>query len=462
MNKKNISSVIGEGTYGCVHKPSLTCKKKRVNYDNKISKVMKTKEAVIELNEYKNIAKVDEDEQFYLGRPTKCKLDINERNVYSMEKCKNAEEFFENIDKMSILVMEDGGKTMEEFADKMQKMEATKENKTKIERFWIEAHRILRGLKVFIDNGIVHHDLKPQNIVYNELTNRLNFIDFGLMTSKEHILQQTRKSDYYMAKYHWSYPFEIRFLNKKKYFDFAKQKEHKKQKYYDDVISGFKAEEDVSSANAMRTFFYFISKPHMTHGEHEILMTIFFEDFYKMLVHELNDKENYPIFVNKCIDTIDIYGTGIALMYVLSRSLHLMSREMIGELSELFYHMVTPDINKRYDIEMVLTQYEMILKNEGLLNKYNLHFENHEIMDGVSIPQGVSHAIKSVKRRDLSISQKDRDLVVLTDVERICPAGKEYKKATRRCVKICKDGYERNADFKCVRKPKNKTSKTRS
>ena len=51
----NISNVIGEGTYGCVHKPSLKCKKKRINYDNKISKVMKTKEANIELKEYKNI-----------------------------------------------------------------------------------------------------------------------------------------------------------------------------------------------------------------------------------------------------------------------------------------------------------------------------------------------------------------------------------------------------------------------
>lgn len=461
MNKKNISHVIGEGTYGCVHKPSLTCKKKRVNYDNKISKVMKTKEAVIELNEYKNIAKVDEDEQFYLGTPTKCKLDINERNVYSMEKCKNSGDFFENIEKMSLLVMEDGGKTIEEFADKMQKMEATKENKAKIERFWIEAHRILRGLKVFLDNGIVHHDLKPQNIVYNEHTNRLNFIDFGLMTSKEHIIKKTRKSDYYMAKYHWSYPFEIRFMNKKKYMNFAKQSEKEKQQYYYDIISGFRAEEDVSSANSMRTFFYFISKPHMTHGEHEILMTIFFEDFYKMLVHELNDKENYSVFVDKCINTIDIYGTGIALMYVLSRSLHLMSREMIGELSELFYHMVTPDINKRYDIEMVLTRYEMILKNAGILDKYNLHFENHEIMDGVSIPQGISHAIQSVKRSDLSITKQERDLVVLTDITP-CPAGKEYKKATRRCVKICKDGFERNTDFKCVKNMKNKTAKTRS
>lgn len=451
----NISNVIGEGTYGCVHKPSLKCKKKRINYDNKISKVMKTKEANIELKEYKNIAKVDEDNQFYLGSPIKCKLDINEKNVYSIEKCKNAEDFFENIEKLSLLVMEDGGKTMEEFADKMQKVDSNKDNIIKIEHFWIEVHRLLRGLKVFIDNGIVHHDLKPQNIVYNELTNRLNFIDFGLMRTKDYIIKNTQKSDYYMAKFHWSYPFEISFINKKKYISFAKKSEKEKQDYYHEIISGFKAEEDVSSANAMRTFFYFISKPHMTHREHEILMTIFFEDYYHMLVHELNDKENYSVFVNKCIDTIDIYGTGIALMYVLSRSLHLMSDLFIGELSELFFYMVTPDINKRYDIEMVLTRYETILKNVGLLNKYNIHFENHEILEGVSIPQGVSHAIKSVKHHNLSISKKDRELIVMTDVAP-CPTGKEYKKATRRCVKVCKDGHIRNADFKCI---KNKTSK---
>jgi len=93
----------------------------------------------------------------------------------------------------------------------------------------------------------------------------------------------------------------------------------------------------------------------------------------------------------------------------------------------------------------------------------------------------------------LSISKQDRDLVVLnatgrgvkrtesrSDSKRFidslsrissaklgnpttnpCPVGKEYKKTTRRCVNICKDGYERNADFKCIR-GRNKTSKNRS
>ena len=34
-----------------------------------------------------------------------------------------------------------------------------------------------------------NNDLKPQNIVYNEKTNRINFIDFGLMTNFKDLFQ---------------------------------------------------------------------------------------------------------------------------------------------------------------------------------------------------------------------------------------------------------------------------------
>jgi serine/threonine protein kinase len=454
----SVSRVIGEGTYGCVHKPSLTCKRKKINYENKISKVMKTKEAAIELNEYKNIAKVDENKDFYLGNPIKCAMNIKNANLRSVEKCKNADTLLKQLDQVSLLVMNDGGITMEEFADKVEKMHDNPDNVEKIERFWIEVHRLFRGLKVFIDNGIVHHDLKPQNIVYNEETHRLNFIDFGLMTSKKNIIKKTAKSDYYLAKYHWSYPFEIRFMNKKKYLDFVQKTEKEKQEYYTDIIAGFDAKEDVSSTNAMRTFFYFISKPKHSHNENETMLTLFFEDFYRMLVHELNDKHKYREFLEKCIDTIDIYGTGIGLFYVLSRSLHLLPKRMIEELTELCYFMVTPDLNKRFTIDMVLNRYELILKDSGLLNKYNIHFENHQIIEGISIPPAVNQDIQSIKREHLAISETDRNNVVFAN-NKVCPPGKEYKNTTRRCVNICKEGYVRNAAFKCV---KNKTAKKRA
>lgn len=30
-----------------------------------------------------------------------------------------------------------------------------------------------------------------------------------------------------------------------------------------------------------------------------------------------------------------------------------------------------------------------------------------------------------------------------------CPSGKELNPKTKRCVKVCKDGFQRNANFKC-------------
>jgi len=93
-----------------------------------------------------------------------------------------------------------------------------------------------------------------------------------------------------------------------------------------------------------------------------------------------------------------------------------------------------------------------------LLNKYNIHFENHQIIEGISIPPAVNQDIQSIKREHLAISETDRNNVVFAN-NKVCPPGKEYKNTTRRCVNICKDGYVRNAAFKCV---KNKTAKKRA
>ena len=44
-----------EGTYGCVHKPSLKCKDKTIisKYNDKISKIMTKKNALEEMQSYK-------------------------------------------------------------------------------------------------------------------------------------------------------------------------------------------------------------------------------------------------------------------------------------------------------------------------------------------------------------------------------------------------------------------------
>ena len=76
-----MSAVIGEGTYGCVHKPSLKCKSNTVNYKNKISKVLTTKHANVEMKEYNTISNIDKKKHFYLGKPIKCTLDGIHSNI---------------------------------------------------------------------------------------------------------------------------------------------------------------------------------------------------------------------------------------------------------------------------------------------------------------------------------------------------------------------------------------------
>lgn len=63
----NESKVLGEGTYGCVHYPSLRCKlKKNIDYNNKVSKLTLNNEAKIELKEYNLISKIDKKKNIIL------------------------------------------------------------------------------------------------------------------------------------------------------------------------------------------------------------------------------------------------------------------------------------------------------------------------------------------------------------------------------------------------------------
>ena len=56
--------ILGQGSYGCVIKPSLKCdsKDKSIIYDNKVSKIMMRREAVKEQSEmeaFKNLKEME-------------------------------------------------------------------------------------------------------------------------------------------------------------------------------------------------------------------------------------------------------------------------------------------------------------------------------------------------------------------------------------------------------------------
>ena len=82
-------TVLGEGAYGCVHKPSMKCKDRPdMSYEGRLSKIMTKEHAKIELEEYDVIGSVDTSKEFYLGKPDICDPVIDTDAIKDVNKCK--------------------------------------------------------------------------------------------------------------------------------------------------------------------------------------------------------------------------------------------------------------------------------------------------------------------------------------------------------------------------------------
>ena len=439
-NSLGIPDVIGQGTYGCVHKPQMKCKNKTRKNKMNVSKVMTNKNADGELQEYKTIASVDTKKNLYLGQPTKCNIDEIELNRKAIAKCRNKNLIPSKLEDYSLLIMKDGGKNLEQFANYVHKnWDNTPGNKKKMELFWLETSRLFMGLKVFQDNKILHHDLKHQNIVYNEKLNRLNFIDFGFMTKKDLIVQQAKNSLYMLATdFHWSFPWEFAFINYDSYKYISKNsRTMKEREYYVEQIN-----------NNCQYFFKSILPTNLTSDEYQLAIQKMLKQFYVMLI-ELEPKD-YEKFLNKSIDTFDSYGVGIALLYVLNRTGKFIDNDLFEKLGYLFVNMVSPNVYSRYSVDELLHQYENIMLDSGLLEKHKKSYYDHILVKGTPIPATIQNDISNISKESFMIP---RNKIIPTEIstKRLCPDGKEYKVSTKRCVNKCKDGYTRDANFKCIK-----------
>ena len=438
--------VIGKGAYGCVHKPGLRCKNNTVkSYKNKISKFMFAKHAKTEMNEYKKIQNADPKHKLYLGKPVKCSPNNDSDNAVAIHKCGFGSW---NSKTHSLLVMQDGGENLSDFAMRFTRNPQTPENKKKMELFWIEAQRILYGLTVFLQNDIVHHDLKAQNIVYNEEKNRINFIDFGLMTSKQKILEECKQSKYHLAIPHWSFPFELQLMNKRDFNRVANYNRNLKKEYVANVV------QEIMNGNVKYFFSELFGNFSKSIQDVKISFAMmYFKDFV------LDDFKDYDYILNKSINTIDIYGAGIGLTKVLSNTSQFIDPSLANDFNEFFETMITNHLPSRVEPLEALHQYEAILEKHGLLTKYKKHFENHILQDKVEKKTKLDKKIDKIKKIDLKMTPEDQANLYLAPTDKVCPEGKELNPLTNRCVNICKDDEMRNEKFRCV---KNKTRKNKN
>jgi serine/threonine protein kinase len=396
-----VPEVIGEGAYGCVHKPSLLCKNKKLSYKNKISKVMLTKEAMKELKEYAIISRVDKKNEYYVGMPTTCHVKNTTQAIRAVEKCKHIKKKYfrrttvkKGLSKMSLLVMSDGGKDFKGMATYFEKLSDTPDTIKKIKMFWVEVHRLFRGLLVFQKYGIIHHDIKPQNLVYNTIDNRVNFIDFGHMRNIKNELEKCDRSDNWIYDYpFWNYPFEIQFLNRGEYIHFVNKSEKEKERFIIDFIEDLKKDRDTKFTTAFRIFMdYFLRN--RSKADEKIMCDRYIMDFKNTV---LNQMKEYDTFASKSIESIDVYGLGMSLQFMLAYTKRFMESVIVKELDECFFRMTTANLAERYTIKEATDAFESALEIAAYAS-----FENNKPVQERN-SKSVEKSLQKIKTSDISI-----------------------------------------------------------
>ena len=361
----SIPKKIGEGTYGCVHKPSLKCKDTKIisDYNDKISKIMQNKHALVEMKEYVGINEIDSGNKYHI-KPVQCEPNISTETKKSVLECNLGKDIVKKMDNYKLIVMKYGGPDLKQFFD--TSMEDTPKNRERVKNFWIEAVNLFKAVQLFLKNGMIHHDLKPENIVYDESTHSVKVIDFGLLQIKNNIIKKSNQGNYWLSLFHFNFPPEMFFYDKKKWFESKnriKSNPNLKNKNNNDrfnnlslkgLISPSRFKEDyMDSLNTLiRHYLKMEDIKQPAIGE--------FLDFTENFISH-NDNKTYDKFLNDSIDTIDSYGLGMSLMYVLNQSYKLMNPTIVSKLQKLFISMIHHDLRKRISIDDALKQYESII-----------------------------------------------------------------------------------------------------
>lgn len=394
--------LMAQGTFGCVYKPSMECENGLTtsdSYDDKISKLMSVRDANKEMREYDMIEKADPEREFYLGKPEMCTPKKYDDSVYSecamLTKRKTDEQ-------NALLILTNGGDNLGMYAN--NKAAYTDYTGRDFELYWLAMYKFLYGLLMLNKHDLLHFDLKPQNIVYDLHTNDMKLIDFGNMKRLSDYTNPANDAARERIQFWWSFPWEMAFITREKMLEIFQalvvaKSEDALQFYITQQLQAFRKDKqhinffiniynltggkDVISNN-ISTIFY---------GMYAAELTVFFKTIHGLVLpiskFNMDDPTTaklfddfYANFIKKSFTTFDLYGTGIAMMYLLTRVTasieSSLTPSVMNDLVAYVYKILTPNALERYTIMDAITNLQHIITKYGWAQKYPKYVADNE------------------------------------------------------------------------------------
>jgi serine/threonine protein kinase len=424
---------VAEGTYGCVYRPPLKCKSGKKYTTGKVSKLMTRRAAKKEMEEYKFIKTVDKKNQFYPGPPIGCEVDkIDAALEMTPGECKLFEEN-PNISDYKLLIYNDGGYDLDKFVKTQLDSYLAPNSRQQTDLFFLNAYNLFEGLRLFIKNDLLHHDIKPQNIVFDPTTYRFNYIDFGL-AEKKSVLSSEIISEINHESFHWSYPLEFGFLNRGKVYYFKNLNERRLTHIEHEFITLISATTNISNLYNIKPTSFKTTFRYMENRLGSFDQKMFIESVFDGLKRYYNSKQSYSLLVEKLLVNTDIYALGFTMNHMINSFYDkgALSKDEYNRYSKLFNRMfhANVDIRTGFDINDYATWYSQILKNTGVLARVGKNIVDGKIVD-------VAKPIVATP------------VPGFTPVVKTCPQGQEINPSTKRCRKVCPPNHYRDEKQKC-------------
>ena len=234
----SVSTSIGEGSYGCILRPYITCDGKSSGDKKYISKFFfKKKSYEEELKLQEKIKEIGFDKKgFTIKMKSSCKLNLEDKNNESVKELSRSSCGIYDREVFQI-IFEFGGTDLKKLFKNNELI--SKLNKMDMRKFLKKFVNIFKGLCELDSLNLIHFDIRPDNILYDFDTDKFFIIDFGLMKSKDTIYSIGYIDDFYIDP-HQSYPNELNilgFLNRSPSSSSKMDYEHFNSKLFADYIS---------------------------------------------------------------------------------------------------------------------------------------------------------------------------------------------------------------------------------
>jgi serine/threonine protein kinase len=160
--------LINQGTYGCVYHPGIKCNGNAMNSEKFITKIQKNDSTVKnEIHIGKTIKTIPNFSRYFAPIIDSCPAKITKTDGCKITQKSNDTTFISN--KIRYV----GKQTLGEYITERDKGRER-------ERFIRTQKRLIRAIRKLTEYGVVHFDVKQNNVMYDDRLKEPVMIDFGL------------------------------------------------------------------------------------------------------------------------------------------------------------------------------------------------------------------------------------------------------------------------------------------